>query len=128
MTAARQGLLDDLPPLDRSTIRHHFYWDDVPPQVIAADDLTITNTPGVCGSLSIVPFIASDHARRVQCPVFIGLGERDSTCDHHDEARAYASSSDVTLFILERSAHCHNTAGTRRELWDRIARWVASLP
>jgi len=127
MAAGREGLLDNMPPLDRSTMRSLFYWEDVPPDVIAADDLTLTNTPGVTGPLSIVPFIASDHARRVTCPVFIGLGERDSTIDHHDEARAYASSNDVTLFVLERSAHCHNTAGTRHVLWDRLARWVAAL-
>jgi pimeloyl-ACP methyl ester carboxylesterase len=127
MGAAGQGLLDDLPPLDRTSIRHHFYWDDVPPEVIAADDLTITPVPGVCGPLSIVPFIASDHARRVACPVFIGLGERDSTPDHHDEPRAYASSSDITLFVLERSAHCHNTASTRLQLWDRLAGWIEAI-
>jgi pimeloyl-ACP methyl ester carboxylesterase len=127
MALARSGALDAMPLLDRSTIRHHFYWEDVPDEVIAADDLTITRTPGVTGLLSIVPFIVSDHARRIECPVFIGLGERDSTCDHHDEPRAYASSSDVTLFILPRSAHCHNTAGTRHDLWDRLARWVRSI-
>ncbi len=129
MAAAATGALDELPPLDRSTphTRHFFYWDDVPQQVIAADDLTITNVPGVCGPLSIVPFIASDHARRVECPVFIGLGERDATCDHHDEARAYASSNDITLYILRGSAHCHNSAATRHLLWDRLLRWVRSL-
>jgi pimeloyl-ACP methyl ester carboxylesterase len=127
MELARSGALDAMPPLDRSTIRDHFYWDDVPADVIAADDLTITRTPGVTGLLSIVPFIASDHARRVECPVFIGLGERDSTCDHHDEPRAYASSSDVTLFLLARSAHCHNRASTRHQLWDRLARWITAL-
>jgi pimeloyl-ACP methyl ester carboxylesterase len=127
MSAAREGVLDDIPLLDRASIRHHFYWDDVPAEVIAADDLTNTNVPGVSGPLSLVPFIASDHARRVECPVFIGLGERDSTPDHHDEARAYASSSDITLFILRKSAHCHNTAGTRLELWDRIAGWARAL-
>jgi pimeloyl-ACP methyl ester carboxylesterase len=125
--AARAGLMDEIPLIDRAGIRHHFYWDDVPPDVIAADDLTNTRVPGICGPLSIVPFIASDHARRVECPVFIGLGERDSTPDHHDEPRAYASSCDVTLFILARSAHCHNTAGTRHKLWDRLARWVSAL-
>jgi hypothetical protein len=92
-----------------------------------ADTVRAMNPTTVEVDVSIVPFITSDHARRVECPVFIGLGDRYPTCDHHDEARAYASSSDVTLFILERSAHCHNTAGTRHELWDRIARWVASL-
>lgn len=127
MGAARMGLMDDMPLIDRAGMRHHFYWDDVPPEVIAADDLTNTRVPGVCGPLSIVPFIASDHARRVECPVFIGLGERDSTPDHHDEPRAYASSCDVTLFILAMSAHCHNTAGTRHQLWDRLDRWVRAL-
>jgi hypothetical protein len=107
-------------------MRHHFYWDDVPDDVIAADDLTNTHLPGVCGPLSIVPFIASDHAGRVTCPVFIGLGERDSTPSHHDEARAYASSSDITLFVLPGSAHCHNSAGTRHVLWDRLARWIGA--
>jgi hypothetical protein len=97
-------------------MRHHFYWDDVPDDVIAADDLTNTHLPGVCGPLSLVPFIACDHAGRVSCPVFIGLGERDSTPSHHDEARAYASSGDITLFVLPRSAHCHNSAGTRHVL------------
>ena len=127
MGAARRGLMDDIPLIDRSGIRHHFYWEDVPPEVIAADDLTNTRVPGICGPLSIVPFIVSDHARRVECPVFIGLGERDSTPDHYDEPRAYASSRDVTLFILEKSAHCHNTAGTRHQLWDRLGHWVRAL-
>jgi pimeloyl-ACP methyl ester carboxylesterase len=129
MAAAATGAFDEMPPLDRGAAhtRHHFYWDDVPEQVMAADDQTITNVPGVTGLLSIVPFIASDHARRVGCPVFIGLGERDSTCDHHDEPRAYASSNDITLYILPRSAHCHNSAGTRHLLWDRLSRWIKSL-
>ena len=63
----------------------------------------------------------------MQCPVFIGLGERDSTADHHDEPRAYFSSSDITLFLLPKSGHCHNTAGTRHKLWDRLAGWVHAL-
>jgi pimeloyl-ACP methyl ester carboxylesterase len=127
MALARGGALDGMPLMDRTTMRHLFYWEDVPDDVIAADDLTISRTPGVTGLLSIVPFIASDHARRIECSVFIGLGERDSTCDHHDEPRAYASSSDVTLFILPTSAHCHNSASTRHDLWNRLARWIASL-
>ncbi len=27
----------------------------------------------------------------------------------------------------DKSAHCHNTAGTRHQLWDRLARWVRAL-
>lgn len=129
MQAAATGAFDNIPLLDRGAplLRRHFYWEDVPEEVILADDLTNTNVPGVCGLLAVVPFIASDHARRVTCPVFIGLGERDSTADHHDEARAYHSSNDITLFILPRSAHCHNLAGTRHLLWDRLRRWVTVI-
>lgn len=126
---ARNGLLDDLALTDRSApeLRHHFYWDDVPAEVIAADDKTNTTIPGVTGLLSIVPFVASDHAGRVSCPVFIGLGQRDSTSNHHAEPAGYRSSSDVTLFVLPGSAHCHNMAGTRHQLWDRLVRWISTL-
>ena len=129
MGLAADGAFDAMPLADRTApeLRHHFYWDDVPPDVIVADDLTNTDVPGVCGLLSVVPFIASDHAGRVTCPVFIGLGERDSTPDHHNEPRAYYSSNDVTLYLLPKSGHCHNTANTRHQLWDRLARWVEAL-
>ena len=124
---ADTGALDEL-QVDRTDpqLRHHFY-DNVPDEVIAADDLTVTSLPGVTGLLSIVPFIVSDHVSRLRCPVFIGLGERDSTPAHHDEAKAYGSSHDITLFILEGSAHCHNTANTRHRLWARLAGWVQAL-
>ena len=129
MGPAVEGAFDDMPLADRTApeLRRHFYWEDVPPEVIAADDLTNTDVPGVCGLLSVVPFIASDHAGRVASPVFIGLGERDSTPGHHDEPRAYYSSNDITLYVLAKSAHCHNMATTRHLLWDRIARWVEAL-
>jgi hypothetical protein len=28
--------------------------------------------------------------------------------------------------VLPRSAHCHNSAGTRHVLWDRLARWIGA--
>jgi pimeloyl-ACP methyl ester carboxylesterase len=129
MGPARAGAFDKPFMADRAmpAMRHHFYWEDVPADVIAADELTNTHLPGVTGPLSIVPFIATDHAGRVRCPVFIGFGERDSTPCHHDEPRAYSSSSDVTLFVLPKSGHCQNTAGSRHVFWDRIARWVRAL-
>jgi hypothetical protein len=52
--------------------------------------------------------------------------ERDSTPSHHDEARASSSSDAITLFVLPRSAHCHNSAGTRHVLWDRLVRWIGA--
>jgi pimeloyl-ACP methyl ester carboxylesterase len=106
---AETGALDER-LVDRADpqLRHHFY-EKVADEVIEADDQTVTSLPGVTGLLSIVPFIVADHVSRLRCPVFIGLGERDSTPAHHDEAQADRSSRDITLFILKGSA----TATTR---------------
>ena len=128
MQMANAGLFDEPFLADRTIpeLRHHFY-EDVPDAVIAADDLSNTHLPGVTGLLSVVPFIVADHAARLRCPVFIGLGERDSTPNHHDEARAYGASTDITLFILGGSAHCHNSANTRHMLWSRLEHWLRGL-
>jgi pimeloyl-ACP methyl ester carboxylesterase len=133
MEIAKSGALDDpvvIPRCDalRSIpqLREHLY-GNVSDAVIAADEFTNTCLPGVTGALSTVPFIAADHAARLRCPVFIGLGERDSTSAHHDESKAFRSSCDITLYILEGSAHCHNLADTRHQLWDRLARWIRGL-
>jgi len=41
---------------------------------------------------------------------------------------AYSNSHDVTFYVLEESAHCHDFAGTRRLLWDRMQAWMVGLP
>jgi len=33
----------------------------------------------------------------------------------------------VTLVVLPGSAHCHNFAGTREVLWDRLANWAGGF-
>ena len=32
----------------------------------------------------------------------------------------------LTLYVLAGSAHCHNMAGTRQRLWDRLLGWCGS--
>ena len=31
------------------------------------------------------------------------------------------------VVVLRGSAHCHNTAGTRHRLWDRVLSWAGAL-
>jgi len=107
----------------RATLRQHFYWDDVPQMVMTADDLTSTATCPACWSLVDVPFIATDHAGRLQCPSSSDVGERDSVAATTASLRPTRPSKDVTLFILERSGHCHNSDSGRHLLWDRLGRW-----
>ena len=59
--------------------------------------------------------------------VFVGVGETDTSPAPHREAAIYEASSDVTFYRLTASAHCHNFAGTRQRLWDRILAWIPSV-
>ena len=55
-------------------------------------------------------------------------GEIDTSPDPHGEVAFFKASPDVTLMVLERTAHCHNFATLRHRLWDRLDGWVTSTP
>ncbi|MDB5738857.1 MAG: hypothetical protein JWO65_2525, partial [Sphingomonas bacterium] len=44
------------------------------------------------------------------------------------EASYFKASPDVTVMVLPETAHCHNFATLRHRLWDRMDRWIVSLP
>jgi alpha-beta hydrolase superfamily lysophospholipase len=112
--------------LDRRLTRASFHWEDVPEDIMAADDALNVEVPYLLSSQSITAGIVSEDAGRIRVPVFICLGERDVSPDPHAEPGYYRGSRDVTLLILPRSGHCHTFAGTRRVLWDRMMRWIAT--
>ncbi len=115
-----------------------FFYEDVPADIVAADTsggYPLRDSAPAFGSKSIPscvvamlsPGYISTEAAALRVPVFIGLGERDTAPNPHQEPAAYSASSDITLFICDRMAHMHNFATTRTLLWDRIAHWCASL-
>ncbi|CAN7644104.1 hypothetical protein LJR225_005028 [Phenylobacterium sp. LjRoot225] len=108
---------------DRAALHEGFHWEDVPPAVIAADDLLAVETPACIGLDSIRTHIVKDEAARIDVPVYVCLAERDVSPDPHGEPAYYRSSRDVTLHILPRSGHCQTFAGTRRQMWDRMHHW-----
>jgi pimeloyl-ACP methyl ester carboxylesterase len=63
-------------------------------------------------------------AGTIAAPVFVGFGESDTSLNPWSEGACYAGADDVTFFRLPDSAHCHNFAGTRTVLWDRLLRWM----
>jgi pimeloyl-ACP methyl ester carboxylesterase len=63
-------------------------------------------------------------AGTIAAPVFVGFGESDTSLNPRSEGACYAGADDVTFFRLPGSAHCHNFAGTRTVLWDRLLRWM----
>jgi hypothetical protein len=70
----------------------------------------------------------AEAAAAISVPVFLVFGEQDLSEDPRREPTAYSSCNDLTLFVLRGSAHCHNLAPTRRQLWDRTLRWLGSAP
>ena len=111
-----------------------FHYEDVPADIVAADTsggYPIRETAPPFGSKSLPlcvvamlsPGYVSAEAAELTIPVFIGLGERDTAPEPHREPSAYGKSSDASLFIVERMAHMHNFATTRKKLWDRLVAW-----
>ncbi len=115
-----------------------FHYEDVPADIVAADTsggYPIRETAPPFGSKSLPlcvvamlsPGYISAEAAGLTIPVFIGLGERDTAPEPHREPSAYGNSTDVSLLIIERMAHMHNFATTRKKLWDRLAAWASAV-
>lgn len=100
---------------------------DVPADVIAADDALAERWPRQCYIEALTAGYSTRFADRIDCSVFLGFGDSDVPERPHEDVAFYPRSHDVTLYVLAGSAHCHNFAGTRTRLWDRIAVWAGGL-
>jgi pimeloyl-ACP methyl ester carboxylesterase len=101
------------------------YRPDVPPAVIAADDATAARWPRQAYVEGLLQGHSARFAAELDCSVFLGFGDHDIPPLPHADVAYYPRSNDVTLYVLRNSAHCHNFAATRAELWDRIGVWAA---
>jgi pimeloyl-ACP methyl ester carboxylesterase len=97
---------------------------DVPDEVIAADDAEAAPWPRQSYVEALLAGHSARFAAELDCNVFLGFGDHDVPPVPHADVAYYPRSPDVTLFVLRKSAHCHNFASTRTQLWDRIARWA----
>jgi pimeloyl-ACP methyl ester carboxylesterase len=122
--AIRPGYL----PSPRVAMRGFFYAPDVPLALIKADEAAGTTTPSCLGRDALTPGIVHAEAAAIACPVFIAHGVIDTSPDPRGEAAYFKASQDVTVMVLPDTAHCHNFATLRHRLWDRMDRWIASLP
>jgi len=109
----------------REHLRTIFHAGNVPDDVIVADDTVESVVPVRAASEVTTAGYVARFAELIDVPVFVGLGDvLDMSPDPHAEPRNYCSSPDVTLHLVEGSAHCHNFASNRALLWDRIAAWI----
>ena len=112
---------------DRAAQHYNFHWDDVPEDVIRADDALAVETPTSIGLDSIRTDIVKPDAAQIDMPVFFGHGERDVSPDPRAEAVFFPQCRDFTLFILPRSGHCQTFASTRHMFWNRMHDWSRSI-
>jgi hypothetical protein len=112
---------------DRAALHYNFHWDDVPADVIAADDALAVQTPTSIGLDSIRTDIIKPEAAQLDVPVLFANGERDVSPDPRLEITFFPRCTDFTLFLLPRSAHCHTFASTRHIFWDRMHHWARAI-
>lgn len=111
----------------RGDLQSWFHLPDVPAAVVEHDRATTLSVVPRSFGAGAVPGIAADEAGRIAVPVFLGYGEVDVSPDPDAEADFYRRSPDVTTMVLPSSAHCHNMAATRHQLWERLLSWIAQL-
>src|SRR5579875_1985642 len=109
----------------RDWLQSWFHLPDVPPAVVTADNLTTISVAPRCFSAAAIPGVTSIEAGLVDVPVFLGYGAVDVSPDPRAEAQFYRRSPDVTTVVVPGSAHCHNMASTRHQLWRRLLDWTA---
>jgi pimeloyl-ACP methyl ester carboxylesterase len=101
------------------------YRPDVPAAVVAADDAEAARWPRQAYVEALIRGHSARFAAELDCSVFLGFGDHDIPPLPHADVGYYPGSNDVTLYVLRNSAHCHNFATTRAQLWDRIGAWAA---
>jgi pimeloyl-ACP methyl ester carboxylesterase len=111
----------------RVSIRPFFYAADVPIEVIQADEKLAVPIPMGVALAPNDPQTLQLKTASIRVPIFLGNGTLDVAANFRAEPATYPHSSDITLFELAGSGHCHNFAPTRALLWDRLAWWINTL-
>jgi pimeloyl-ACP methyl ester carboxylesterase len=79
------------------------------------------------GMTAIVPGSVQPELDELRVPLFVAMGEHDLAGALDVLPGQLPACPDLTLFLLEGAGHNHNAAPNRRILWQRVARWAASV-
>ncbi|MCV7205682.1 alpha/beta hydrolase [Mycolicibacterium peregrinum] len=126
ITGARPTDIHTFAP--RSYLVDLFYAGEVPQAVVDADTAAQSRVPVRAAAEVTTPGMVERYAPLVDVPVFLGFGAAlDVSPNPYAETANYTGSSDVTLYLVPKSGHCHNFASHRGQLWDRIAKWLHTV-
>lgn len=128
---------------DLDEFRYCFHWEDEEPALVEPDissyvpfeglprggETTPWGSSGLppCAITMCTPGTVTAEAARIDVPVFVACGERDTVPDPWAEPAAYRSSPFVAVSVTPRMAHMHNFARTRGELWRRLDAFAHAL-
>jgi alpha-beta hydrolase superfamily lysophospholipase len=124
-TQTPEGATSTIAP--RELLHGLFHAPDVPADVISADDHAQSRVPVRAASQVTTAGFVRPYAAIIDVPILLGLGDSDVAPDPRAEPRNYPSCRDISLTVIEGSAHCHNFSSARAPLWDRIASWIPTV-
>ncbi len=108
----------------RAPMRKLFYGDDVPLELIEADEAHASTTPVTMGRDALTPGIVHQAAASISVPVLVVQSVIDTSPTPEKEPGYFSASPAVELQILEGAAHCQNFAGTRERHWAQLNNWI----
>ncbi len=117
---------DPLPQRSNSSARES-ETDTFTAQVDLALATSSSRLLALVGMTAIVPGSVQPELDELRVPIFAALGEHDPAGTLEVLPGQLPACGDLTLFLVEGAGHNHNIAGNRRVLWQRLARWAASV-
>jgi pimeloyl-ACP methyl ester carboxylesterase len=99
-----------------------------PAPVQAAVDRASDRLLGLVGMTALVPGSIQPELARIDAPTLVAVGDRDIAGATGALPGQLPACDDLTLLTLAGTGHNHNWAESRLALWDRLVRWVGSLP
>jgi pimeloyl-ACP methyl ester carboxylesterase len=99
-----------------------------PAPVQAAIDRAGDRLLGLVGMTALVPGSIQPELARIDAPTLVAIGDHDIAGAIGALPGQFPACHDLTLLTLAGTGHNHNWADSRLALWDRLVRWVGSLP
>jgi len=112
--------------LPKKLMREAFFLEDVPEDVIRADERWDSPMPSATVLSLFTPRRTAPFAREVRMPVLMLFGERDATASPEQEPETFPRAPRRDLYIVEGSAHCHLISQKRMEAELIVLHWLWS--